>query len=80
MMAADAVGGAGAQVLREKVKKYKHRNQGLDEELAKQMNKVLVLEDANALLKKQLQVCMLGVHAALLRVESRGRATMRCRS
>lgn len=44
------------QVLKEKLRKYKHRNQGLDDELTKRTNQVLVLEDNITALKRQLQV------------------------
>ena len=42
--------------MKDKLKKYKHKTLGLETELVKRNNQVLVLEDAINVLKQQLQV------------------------
>eukprot|EP00798_Chlamydomonas_sp_ICE-L_P031451 gene31451-6632_t len=45
------------RVLKEKLKKYKGRNQESENELTKRQNRILVLEDSVGMLKQQLQEC-----------------------
>ena len=44
------------KLMKDKLKKYKHKTLGLENELVKRNNQVLVLEDAINVLKQQLQV------------------------
>lgn len=44
------------QLLREKLRKYKHNNKCMEDEIVRRGDKVLVLEDAIVTLKRQLHV------------------------
>ena len=46
--------------MKEKLKKYKHKTLGLEGELVKRNNQIVVHEDAISALKAQLQVCAWG--------------------
>jgi hypothetical protein len=44
------------QVMKDKLRKYKHQNQTLESDLLKRNNQIVVMEDTINVLKQQLQV------------------------